>query len=81
MSSKTLKNNIQNEIVMALGGLLWHSAKAGVGKLLGEDEWADREFNEALDSMQKPAFSDTGEILEDMGETISDVFDSIFNRD
>lgn len=66
---------------MALGGLLWHSAKAGVGKLLGEDEWAEREFNEALDSMQKPAFSDTSEIFEDMGETISDVFDSIFNRD
>ena len=66
---------------MALGGLLWHSAKAGVGKPLGEDKWAEKEFDEALDSIQKPAFSDSGEILEDMGETISDVFDSIFNKD
>lgn len=66
---------------MALGGLLWHSAKAGVGKLLGEDKWAEKEFDEALDSIQKPAFSDSGEIFEDMADTISDVFDSIFNRD
>lgn len=66
---------------MALGGFLWHSAKSGVGKILGEDDWADREFNEALDSLQKPAFSDSGEIFADMGDTISDVFDSIFHRD
>ena len=66
---------------MALGGFLWHSAKAGVGKIFGEDDWAYHEFNDALDSLQKPAFSDSGEIFTDMGETISDVVDSIFHRD
>lgn len=65
---------------MALGGFLWHSAKAGLEKVFGDEKWAEKEFDEALDSIQKPAFSDSGEILEDMGETISDVFDSIFNR-
>ena len=66
---------------MALGGFLWHSAKAGLEKVFGDEKWADHEFNEALDSLHKPAFSDSGEIFEDMADTISDVFDSIFNKD
>lgn len=65
---------------MALCGFLWHAAKAGIEKAFGDSEWAEKEFNEALDSMQKPAFSETGEVLSDIGDTISDAINGIFHN-
>lgn len=66
---------------MGAGGFLWHTLEAGVQYIAGDEDGAYESWDDATDSLRKPAFSDAGDVLSDMGETVSDVIGSIFDKD
>ena len=66
---------------MGAGGFIWHAFKSGVQKIAGDEDGAYESWDDAIDSLHKSAFSDAGDVLSDMGETVSDAIGSLFGKD
>lgn len=66
---------------MGAGFFLWHAVKAGIQKIAGDEDGAYESWDDATDSLRKPAFSDAGDVLSDIGDTVSDMLGRIFDKD